>query len=147
MSSSSKRAARQTGCSRKSNYEVVTPDYFKTVGTPLLEGRDFRRSRFRGRRNRWLLSAKRWRSVFAPPAMLRSAIGFAWDRVAGGARLWASARTPVTEASRNRRGYFRAVPAGHAADELRGDPGNTIRRSISPHWCAGRWRLWIPVKR
>ncbi len=25
----------------KSNYEVVTPDYFKTVGTPLLEGRDF----------------------------------------------------------------------------------------------------------
>jgi putative ABC transport system permease protein len=26
---------------RKTNYEVVTPDYFKTVGTPLLEGRDF----------------------------------------------------------------------------------------------------------
>jgi putative ABC transport system permease protein len=25
----------------KTNYEVVTPDYFKTVGTPLLEGRDF----------------------------------------------------------------------------------------------------------
>ena len=25
----------------KANYEVVTPDYFKTVGTPLLEGRDF----------------------------------------------------------------------------------------------------------
>jgi putative ABC transport system permease protein len=25
----------------KVNYEVVTPDYFKTVGTPLLEGRDF----------------------------------------------------------------------------------------------------------
>jgi putative ABC transport system permease protein len=25
----------------KSNYEVVTPDYFRTVGTPLLEGRDF----------------------------------------------------------------------------------------------------------
>jgi putative ABC transport system permease protein len=25
----------------KINYEVVTPDYFKTVGTPLLEGRDF----------------------------------------------------------------------------------------------------------
>lgn len=26
---------------QKTNYEVVTPDYFKTVGTPLLEGRDF----------------------------------------------------------------------------------------------------------
>ena len=25
----------------KTNYEVVTPDYFKTVGTPLMEGRDF----------------------------------------------------------------------------------------------------------
>jgi len=25
----------------KANYEVVTPDYFKSVGTPLLEGRDF----------------------------------------------------------------------------------------------------------
>jgi putative ABC transport system permease protein len=25
----------------KANYEVVTPDYFKTVGTPLIEGRDF----------------------------------------------------------------------------------------------------------
>jgi putative ABC transport system permease protein len=25
----------------KANYEVVSPDYFKTVGTPLLEGRDF----------------------------------------------------------------------------------------------------------
>jgi putative ABC transport system permease protein len=25
----------------KTNYEVITPDYFKTVGTPLLEGRDF----------------------------------------------------------------------------------------------------------
>jgi len=25
----------------KSNFEVVTPDYFKTVGTPLLQGRDF----------------------------------------------------------------------------------------------------------
>jgi len=25
----------------KTNYEVVTPDYLKTVGTPLLEGRDF----------------------------------------------------------------------------------------------------------
>ena len=25
----------------KTNYEVVTPDYFETVGTPLLEGRDF----------------------------------------------------------------------------------------------------------
>ncbi len=25
----------------KVNYEVITPDYFKTVGTPLLEGRDF----------------------------------------------------------------------------------------------------------
>ena len=25
----------------KANYEVVTPDYFKTVGTPLREGRDF----------------------------------------------------------------------------------------------------------
>lgn len=25
----------------KANYQVVTPDYFKTVGTPLLEGRDF----------------------------------------------------------------------------------------------------------
>ena len=25
----------------KANYEVVTPHYFKTVGTPLLEGRDF----------------------------------------------------------------------------------------------------------
>ncbi len=25
----------------KTNYEVVTPDYFKTVGTPLVEGRDF----------------------------------------------------------------------------------------------------------
>ncbi len=25
----------------KTNYEVVTPDYFKTVGTPLLAGRDF----------------------------------------------------------------------------------------------------------
>jgi putative ABC transport system permease protein len=25
----------------KANYEVVTPDYFRTVGTPLLEGRDF----------------------------------------------------------------------------------------------------------
>jgi predicted permease len=25
----------------KANYEVVTPDYFNTVGTPLLEGRDF----------------------------------------------------------------------------------------------------------
>jgi putative ABC transport system permease protein len=25
----------------KTNYEVVTPDYFRTVGTPLLEGRDF----------------------------------------------------------------------------------------------------------
>jgi putative ABC transport system permease protein len=25
----------------KTNYEVVTPDYFKTVGTPLLDGRDF----------------------------------------------------------------------------------------------------------
>jgi putative ABC transport system permease protein len=25
----------------KANYEVVTPNYFKTVGTPLLEGRDF----------------------------------------------------------------------------------------------------------
>jgi putative ABC transport system permease protein len=25
----------------KTNYEVVTPDYFQTVGTPLLEGRDF----------------------------------------------------------------------------------------------------------
>src|SRR5581483_9778891 len=25
----------------KVNYEVVTPDYFTTVGTPLLEGRDF----------------------------------------------------------------------------------------------------------
>ncbi|HEY3841011.1 MAG TPA: ABC transporter permease [Bryobacteraceae bacterium] len=25
----------------KSNFEVVTPDYFRTVGTPLLQGRDF----------------------------------------------------------------------------------------------------------
>lgn len=25
----------------KANYEVITPDYFKTVGTPLIEGRDF----------------------------------------------------------------------------------------------------------
>jgi putative ABC transport system permease protein len=25
----------------KTNYEVVTPEYFKTVGTPLIEGRDF----------------------------------------------------------------------------------------------------------
>ena len=25
----------------KANYEVVTPNYFQTVGTPLLEGRDF----------------------------------------------------------------------------------------------------------
>ena len=25
----------------EANYEVVTPDYFKTVGTPVLEGRDF----------------------------------------------------------------------------------------------------------
>jgi len=25
----------------KTNYEVVTPDYFRTVGTPLIEGRDF----------------------------------------------------------------------------------------------------------
>jgi predicted permease len=25
----------------EANYEVVTPDYFRTVGTPLLEGRDF----------------------------------------------------------------------------------------------------------
>lgn len=25
----------------KANYEAVTPDYFRTVGTPLLEGRDF----------------------------------------------------------------------------------------------------------
>jgi predicted permease len=25
----------------KANFEVITPDYFKTVGTPLLEGRDF----------------------------------------------------------------------------------------------------------
>jgi len=25
----------------KANYEVVTPDYFRTAGTPLLEGRDF----------------------------------------------------------------------------------------------------------
>jgi predicted permease len=25
----------------KANYQAVTPDYFKTVGTPLLEGRDF----------------------------------------------------------------------------------------------------------
>ncbi len=25
----------------KANFEVVTPDYFRTVGTPLLEGRDF----------------------------------------------------------------------------------------------------------
>ena len=27
----------------KANFQVVTPDYFKTVGTPLLEGRDFNR--------------------------------------------------------------------------------------------------------
>ncbi len=25
----------------KANYEVITPDYFKTVGSPLIEGRDF----------------------------------------------------------------------------------------------------------
>ncbi len=27
----------------KANFQVVTPDYFKTVGTPMLEGRDFNR--------------------------------------------------------------------------------------------------------
>ena len=33
--------ARASRVLPKVNYEVVTPDYFKTVGTPLLEGRDF----------------------------------------------------------------------------------------------------------
>jgi putative ABC transport system permease protein len=34
-------AEKKTQVLPKANYEVVTPDYFKTVGTPLLEGRDF----------------------------------------------------------------------------------------------------------
>ena len=34
-------ARKNTQALPKANYEVVTPDYFKTVGTPLLQGRDF----------------------------------------------------------------------------------------------------------
>ena len=41
MSSSSKPAGKEGRVLPKTNYEVVTPDYFKTVGTALLEGRDF----------------------------------------------------------------------------------------------------------
>jgi predicted permease len=35
------QGARQDRVLPKTNYEVVTPDYFQTVGTPLVEGRDF----------------------------------------------------------------------------------------------------------
>lgn len=37
----SEAGSRESRVLPKANYEVVTPGYFKTVGTPLLEGRDF----------------------------------------------------------------------------------------------------------
>jgi predicted permease len=71
----------------EANYEVVTPGYFQTVGTPLLEGRDFSEHDSEGNEPVAIISralAQRIRRAGHAPVGSRLRIGSgAWIRVAG----------------------------------------------------------------
>jgi putative ABC transport system permease protein len=73
----------------KANYEVVTPDYFKTVGTPLLEGRDFDDHDSAEGEPVVIISrtvAERIRAVGRPPLGYRLHLGLGprrWSKVIG----------------------------------------------------------------
>jgi putative ABC transport system permease protein len=73
----------------KINYEVVTPDYFKTVGTPLLEGRDFDEHDSEGNPRVVIISetlARRIRAAGHSPLGYRIRLGIddsGWRRIVG----------------------------------------------------------------
>jgi putative ABC transport system permease protein len=73
----------------KINYEVVTPDYFKTVGTPLLEGRDFDEHDSEGNARVVIISeilAQRIRAAGHAPIGYRIRLGLdgpGWRRIVG----------------------------------------------------------------
>jgi putative ABC transport system permease protein len=69
------------------NYEVVTPDYFQTVGTPLLEGRDFNEHDVDGADPVAIISgalARKVRAAGHEPLGYRVRLGGnAWSKVVG----------------------------------------------------------------
>ena len=73
----------------KINYEVVTPGYFQTVGTPLLEGRDFNDHDAEGNPRVVIVSqtlAKRLRAAGHTPLGYRIRLGLdgpGWRRIVG----------------------------------------------------------------
>jgi putative ABC transport system permease protein len=71
----------------KVNYEVVTPDYFRTVGTPLLEGRDFSERDVEGADPVVIVSetlARKVRAAGHEPVGYRVRIGGnVWSKVVG----------------------------------------------------------------
>jgi putative ABC transport system permease protein len=71
----------------KVNYEVVTPDYFQTVGTPLLEGRDFNEHDVDGADPVAIISgalARKVRAAGHEPLGYRVRLGGnAWSKVVG----------------------------------------------------------------
>jgi putative ABC transport system permease protein len=71
----------------KANYEVVTPNYFKTVGTPLLEGRDFDDHDFEAGEAVAIISqtlAERIRAAGHSPLGYRVQLGLGgWKKVIG----------------------------------------------------------------
>jgi len=73
----------------KINYEVVTPGYFQTVGTPLLEGRDFDEHDAEGNARVVIISqtlAKRVRAAGHTPLGYRIRLGLdgpGWRRIVG----------------------------------------------------------------
>lgn len=130
----------------KTNYEVITPDYFKTVGTPLLEGRDFNEHDSEDGEPVVIISrtlAQRIRAAGFSPLGYRLRHGHSRDRWSKVVGVSSDARyRSITQ-----RGADIFVPYLQAAQPtnylvIRG----TNPRKISPRWCAESWRRSIPPK-
>ena len=98
----------------KTNYEVVTPDYFKTVGTPLLEGRDFNAHDSEDGEPVAIISqslAERIRAAGQSPLGSRLRLGLSASALEQGDRCLR--RRPLPEHHAKRRGYLRALICRH----------------------------------